>query len=219
MTQQYVALTDYGLSIECLTFLAFLIRLRSSPRLRFWFLVFFLSIAVSSLIGGTVHGFFAEPSSVGEKILWPLTMIGIGVTALSGIQVARAILWPDRKSLSADAAVYGAFCIYCGVVLFVSANFLIAILGYLPAILFLAWALMKNYLRSHQKSFLTGFLGLAVIVFGSVIQQIKILDSSHYFNRNVLYHIMQGIGLVMVFGTARSLEGAKKGEQIYANKA
>jgi hypothetical protein len=219
MTQLYVALTDYGLSIECLTFLAFLVRLRSVPRLRFWFLVFFLSVAVSSLIGGTVHGFFAEPSFVGEKILWPLTMIGIGVTALSGIQIARAVLWSDRKSVPADAALYGAFCIYCGIVLFVSANFLIAILGYLPAILFLAWALMKNYLRSQQRSFLAGFLGLAVILFGSVIQQIKILDSSPYFNRNVLYHILQGIGLLMVFGTARSLECTEKDEQLYANKA
>jgi hypothetical protein len=219
MTQQYVALTDYGLSIECLTFLAFLVRLRSVPRLRFWFLVFFLSIAVSSLIGGTVHGFFAEPSFVGEKILWPLTMIGIGVTALSGVQIARAILWPDCKSAPADTAVYSAFCIYCGVVLFVSANFLIAILGYLPAILFLAWVLMKNYLRSHQRSFLTGFFGLAVILFASVIQQIKILDSSPYFNRNVLYHIMQGIGLLMVFVAARSLVGTEKDRQIYANKA
>lgn len=219
MTQPYVALTDYGLSIECLTFLVFLARLRSVPRLHFWFLAFFLSIAVSSFIGGTVHGFFLNPSFVGERILWPLTMIGVGVTALSGIQIARSILWCDGKSAPADAAVYGAFCIYCGIILFVNASFLTAILGYIPAILFLAWALMKNYLHSHQGSLLTGFLGLVVILIASVIQQIKMLDSSHYFNRNVLYHILQGIGLLMVFATARSLEGKRKDEQIYANKA
>jgi hypothetical protein len=58
-----------------------------------------------------------------------------------------------------------------------------------------------------------------VILFASVIQQIKILDSSPYFNRNVLYHIMQGIGLLMVFVAARSLVGTEKDRQIYANKA
>lgn len=219
MTQPYVALTDYALSIECLTFVVFLARLRSGLRLHFWFLIFFASITVSSFSGGTVHGFFLDPSFVGERMLWPLTMIGIGVTALSGIQIARSMLWSDAKSAPAKAAVYGAFCIYCGIVLFVNASFLIAILGYLPAMLFLAWALMKNYLRSRQESLLTGFLGLVVILIASVIQQIKILDSSHYFNRNVLYHILQGIGLLMVFTTARSLEGKGKDEQIYANQA
>ncbi len=219
MTQPYVALTDYALTIECLTFLVLLVRLRSVPRLHFWFLAFFLSIAVSSFIGGTVHGFFLDPSFVGERILWPLTMIGIGVTALSGIQIARSILWSDGKSAPADAAAYGAFCIYCGIVLFVNASFLTAILGYLPAILFLAWALIKNYLHRHQGSFLTGFLGLVVMLIASVIQQTKILDSSHYFNCNVLYHILQGIGLFMVFVTARSLTGKEKDELIYANKA
>jgi hypothetical protein len=219
MTQPYVALTDYGLSIECLTFLVFLVRLRSAPRLRFWFLALFLSVAVSSLIGGTVHGFFLDPSFIGERILWPLTMIGIGVTALSAIQIARSILWSEGKSAPADAAVYGAFCIYCGIVLFVNASFLIAILGYLPATFFLAWALMKRYLQTREGGLLTGCLGLIVILIASVIQQIKILDSSRYLNRNVLYHILQGVGLLMVFTTAQSLEVKRKDEKMYANKA
>jgi len=217
MTQRYVALTDYGLSIECLTFVVILALSRSAPRLRFWFLFFFSSVAASSFIGGTVHGFFEHPSFVGERVLWPMTMIGIGVTALAGIQIAKGLLWVERNPTITDAIIYGAFCIYCGVVLFVNANFLIAILGYLPAILLLGWALMKNYLRSGHRGFLTGFLGLLIILFASVIQQIKILDSSDYLNRNVLYHILQGLGLLMVFVTARSLQEKGKGLTKYAN--
>jgi hypothetical protein len=214
MTEPYVTLTDYGLSIECLTFLVFLARLPSTRRLRIWFLVFFSSVAASSFIGGTVHGFFAQPSLVGQRILWPMTMIGIGVTALSGIQIAISLLWAERNTTIPHAIIHAAFCIYCGVVLFVNASFLIAILGYLPAILLLAWALMKEYLRSGQRGFLTGFLGLVVILFASVIQQIKILDSSHYVNRNVLYHILQGMGLFMVFVTARLLAEKGKGKEV-----
>jgi hypothetical protein len=214
MTEPYVTLTDYGLSIECLTFLVFLVRLRSTRRLRLWFLVFFSSLAASSFIGGTVHGFFAQPSSAGGRVLWPMTMVGIGVTALAGIQIAKGLLWAERNATITDAIIYAAFCIYCGVVLFVDASFLVAILGYLPAILLLAWALMKEYLRSGHRRFLTGFLGLLVILFGSVIQQIRILDSSHYVNRNVLYHIFQGIGLFMLFVSARSIEEREKGKEL-----
>ena len=215
MTQRYVALTDYGLSIECLTFVAILALLRPAPRLRFWFLVFFSSVAASSFIGGTVHGYFEQPSFVGERVLWPMTMIGIGVTALAGAQIAKGLLLAEHDSTMANAIIYGAFCVYCGVVLFVNSSFLIAILGYLPAMLFLAWALMKNYRRSGQSGLRTGFLGLLVILFASLIQQIKFLDSSQYFNRNVLYHILQGLGLCMLFVTARSLQG--KGLTKYAN--
>lgn len=215
MTQRYVALTDYGLSIECLTFVVILALLRSVPRLRFWFLVFFSSIAASSFIGGTVHGYFEQPSFAGERILWPMTMIGIGVTALAGSQIAKELFWVEHNPTMANAIIYSAFCVYCGVVLFVNASFLIAILGYLPAMLFLAWALLKNYRRNGQSSFLAGFLGLLVILFASVIQQIKFLDSSQYLNRNVLYHILQGLGLYMLFVTARSLQG--KGLTKYAN--
>ncbi len=215
MTQRYVALTDYALSIECLTFVAILALSRSVPRLRFWLLVFFSSVAASSLIGGTVHGFFEDPSFIGERVLWPMTMIGIGVTALAGAQIAKGLLLAEHDSTMANAIIYGAFCVYCGVVLFVNSSFLIAILGYLPAMLFLAWALMKNYRRTGQSGFLIGFRGLLVILFASVIQQIRFLDSSRYFNRNVLYHILQGLGLCMFFVTARSLQG--KGLTKYAN--
>src|ERR1700731_5507454 len=92
MTQPYVALTDYGLSLECIIFMFLLAPVRFLQGARFWFFVFFSSLAAAALIGGTVHGFFEQPSFVGERILWPLTMICIGVTGLSGAQIAKNLL-------------------------------------------------------------------------------------------------------------------------------
>jgi len=61
LTQPAVALTDYGLAIECAVFVLLLIRRDASDRtLRFWFVVFFAPIGGASLLGGTVHGFFPD---------------------------------------------------------------------------------------------------------------------------------------------------------------
>jgi len=203
MTQPYVALTDYGLSLECIAFSFLLTPVQLFRGARFWLFVFFASLAASSLIGGTVHGFFEQPSFFGDHILWPMTMLGIGVTALAATQAAKELLDPKVKSAFADLLIYGAFCIYCGVVLFINSSFLIAILGYLPAIVILGFALIKNYFRTRSKPFLFGFLGLSVILFASAIQQAKILDASQ---RNVMYHLLQAVGLFMIFTTARATE-------------
>lgn len=202
MTEPYVALTDYGLSLECLAFLYLLAPVRLLRGARFWFFVFFASLAASSLIGGTVHGFFNQPSSLEGHILWPITLLGIGVTALAGTQAAKELLVPKVKS-AFDLLVYGAFCVYCGIVLFINSSFLIAILGYLPAVFILGFALLKSYFRTRSKPFLFGFLGLSVILFASVVQQANILDISQ---RNVIYHLLQAVGLFMLFMTARATE-------------
>ncbi|MCU1254552.1 MAG: hypothetical protein JWM83_851 [Candidatus Angelobacter sp.] len=206
MTEPYVALTDYVLSLESLAFLFLLSPFRQVSKVRNWFFVFFSSVVVSSFVGGTVHGFFQAPSFVGERILWPTTLIVIGITSLSGIQIGKTLLWPGNRSALIETAIYASFCVYCGIVLFGSLSFLVAILGYLPSVFFLGCGFIKCYLRARQRHILAGVAGLGLILLASAIQQTKTLDGSPFFNRNVAYHLLQGIGLFMVFQAARTLE-------------
>jgi hypothetical protein len=79
-----VTLTDYGLTVLCSWFAwnHCLQKTHSYQYHALWTL-FFGSIAVASLTGGTVHGFFLDQSTFGYRILWPTTLIAIGVTAAS----------------------------------------------------------------------------------------------------------------------------------------
>jgi hypothetical protein len=206
MTEPYVALTGYGLSLESLAFLLLLSPVRGASTVRTWFFVFFFSVMASSFVGGTVHGFFSAPSFVGERILWPATLIVIGITSLSGFQIGKALLWPETKSALIEAALYALFFLYCGIVLFRSSSFLVAIFGYLPSVFFLGCGLIKSYRRTRRKRILAGIAGLGIILFASAVQQIRSLDGSPLFNRNVAYHLLQGIGLFMIFQAARTLE-------------
>src|SRR5262245_51199204 len=130
MTQPDVALTDYALALECSIF-AYLLQQHSHSTAR-WFIIFFLSIAVAAAAGGTVHGFFDDPSSSGSRKLWPVTLITIGVTALAGTNIAATLQFEKKTAIHFARVAVGIFIVYCAVVLLLVDSFLIAIVDYLP---------------------------------------------------------------------------------------
>lgn len=206
MTELGVTLTDYGLVCECVVFSCLLAPFRkTASSIPIWFMVFFSSIAVAALTGGTVHGFFPDISSVGYRILWPATLIAIGVTALAGIRIGIALQFADPVAGLIALAAYVAFVLYGIVVLFISSEFVVAILGYLPMVCFLGWAFFAAYRRHRRQAYLIGFLGVCTTLVAAVVQQAKHGIDPRYFNHNVVYHVLQAAGLFMVFIAARDI--------------
>lgn len=58
ITEPDVTLTDYGLALECVLF-TYLLHQQGHWRnsIRAWFILFFGSVGLAALAGGTVHGF------------------------------------------------------------------------------------------------------------------------------------------------------------------
>ena len=139
MTQVDVTLTDYCLTLECMSFGSILALGRRHAFLQVSWSIFFFSVALAALAGGTVHGFFLDESSVGYRVLWPSTLIAIGVTALAGIQIASELTFPTSLVARITILSYVLFVGYCLVVLLVRRDFLVAVVGYLPSLLFLGW--------------------------------------------------------------------------------
>src|SRR2546426_7467653 len=101
MTEPDVALTDYALAIECALF-AYLVRRREHA-------LFFGSAAVASLAGGTVHGFFLDARTLGNEILWRITLIAIGVTAASAWAIGARGLFSAPMARRITIAAAAAF--------------------------------------------------------------------------------------------------------------
>jgi hypothetical protein len=101
---------------------------------------------------------------------------------------------------------------YSSIVLFIRGDFLIAILDYLPALVFLGGAFLLAYLRQKKPAFLIGFLGVCTMLCAAAAQQAKVGVDPRYFDHNALYHVLQAIALFMVFLAAR--ETSKAGEFI-----
>lgn len=211
MTEPDVALTDYGLALECALFAFLIYRQESGYPLRVSLSLFFASTAVASFTGGTVHGFFLDEQTLGYRILWPGTLIFIGVTTVAAWTIGSTILFSPRIARWIFAAAAAEFAVYSLAVLFLTPEFWLAIAAYLPAAIFLLVALsLAYYRRPQERKLLIGILGLALTLAGVFVQQAGIAIHPVYFNHNALYHLIQGVALFMIFLAARELMAGEK---------
>jgi len=206
ITEPDVTLTDYGLALECALF-TYLIHQRGDRHnsLTGWFLLFFGSVGLAALAGGTVHGFFLDADTVGSAILWPAALIATGLTALSAWAIGARMLFPVPVSRWVSIAAAVEFAAYSTVVLLVTQEFWVAVINYLPALLLLLVSFCAAYGRTGKVKLLVGFVGLTLTFVASWIQQSGIALHPTYFNHNALYHLIQAGALFMIFWSARWL--------------
>lgn len=200
-----VALTDYALVVE--TFLLGLWMCRSyiSNSLKGWFVVLFWSISAAALVGGTVHGFLTDPHSSMAKISWLITMIFLGLTALSEYGIAAYLLLTSHSSRILIFAALLIFLLYVLVVIFWDATFRVAVIDYIGGLVLLSIGFLRQYKRDRNRASLIGLAGLLLTVTASAVQQANISINPHYFNHNALYHLLEGIALFLIYRAGRSL--------------
>jgi hypothetical protein len=201
-----VTLTDYGLAIECMV-LAGLIHAYGAPgnASRFWFIAFFLALGVAALIGGTFHGFFGNQSSLGPVVLWPATLVAIGVAALALWSLGATLIFSERVANWISWGAWFAFAIYVLLILFSSRAFWIAIINYIPASMFLLVAFIVVYARTGMSYLLVGVGGIVLTFIAATVQHTGISIHPRYFNHNALYHLIQAVALFLIYWTARVL--------------
>jgi hypothetical protein len=206
ITDPAVTLTDYGLAIECAILLALLARPRASDeKLRMWFLVFFAAAAAASLFGGTVHGFFKAVESRGRAILWPLTLLSILLSSLAAWFAAARLELQPRADSGARVVAVAVTSLLAVAVIFATKNFAIAIVAYLPATLFLLFALVSAYRRRRERSIAWGIAGLSLTLVAAAVQRLRIAVHPVYLDHNAFYHVIQGVGFWMIYKAARYL--------------
>ena len=209
MTEPAVTLTDYALAIECAVFVIALARLDARDReLCFWFVVFFASIGVASVLGGTVHGFFLAASSPGRRVLWPATLLAILVTSLAAWNIGAVLRLNERRVALVCRFAMAQLVVFALVVLLVTSEFYVVIIAYLPSTLFLLFALLTTYRSRPDRAISWGVTGLALTLVAAAVQQFHVGIHPVYFNHNSLYHVIQGGALGMIFVAARSISGA-----------
>jgi hypothetical protein len=196
-----VTLTDYGIALECGALAWLVCRREGSDG---WFTWFFLATGTAALLGGTVHGFLSDKQSLWYVAAWDGTLLAIGLAALSGWAVGANMLFspgPAARIVRAAATVY---LFYTVVVIFVRNEFVVAILHYLPAAIFMLSAFVMAYRRSQRQVCLVGALGMILTFVAAGVQQAGIGLHPRYFNHNALYHLIQAVALVLIYRVARS---------------
>lgn len=201
MLEPDVALTDFLLTLECAAFAASLWR-RAASWLQMAFAAFFTAIAVSALLGGLVHGYYPETSSL-FKELWAGTLLSLGVAAAAAWLASAQILLPRVPTRWIIGIVAFAFALYAWVVVAIRSEFKIAILNYLPAVVLLTVAFVIDYSRYKETALLLGSIGFALTYAAAAVQQLRLSLAPPYFDHNASYHLIQAIALALIFIGAR----------------
>jgi len=176
----------------------------------FSFVLMFAGIGAAALCGGTVHGWFPDSESLPYKILWRVTLLGIGVMALAGWRIGASLLFGEKTALLIHRLALLEFALYALFVVFVSQDFMVTIVNYLPAALFLLVALVLHYRKGPARPVGLGIVALIMTFASSGVQQAKISLHPVYLDHNVLYHLIQFAAIILLYFTARHF--AAKGE-------
>jgi hypothetical protein len=209
LNEPSVTLTDYFLTIECGLFAWWLAGISPAENmLQAYFVGIFIALALAALFGGTVHGFFPAETSLGNRILWPCTMLAVGAAAYCAWGIGSTLLLATATANWIMLAAGILLLIYSVVVLFFFRGFGLAILHYLPAVLFATTAFAILTIQQMQWAPAFGFLGLIGTVIAAGLQARRVAIHPIYFDHNALYHLIQAAALVLVYLSARTIIAA-----------
>jgi len=134
-----------------------------------------------------------------------LSLIGIGLVSLALWMIGLSLVSSPNVRLWSSRFVIAAFILYCGVVALIMNTFLVAIVFYLPATLFLLTILGVKFLKQRKLYLLSGFSGLLLTFIAAGIQQSRLGLHPLWFDHNALYHLIQAVAILLLFHTARGL--------------
>ena len=195
-----VALSDFALFLMTAGFAIWLAWVETGlPWLKWSAVALFATLALGALAGGLVHGLFPDRETAANRRLWRLTQVAIGLTAVA--------LWvfAARLGFSANAAAWiglAAALVFCGhlaVIAFWSNAFLITILHYLPAVLFMAGVLVWYTVAEAAGAGLVGLTAVALSVAAAAVQAFALSPDPKRLNPNTIYHSLQALALILLF--------------------
>jgi hypothetical protein len=206
LTEPDVALTDYGVTLECALLTGLLFRRGPVRReLRRLFALLFASAGIAALAGGTVHGFFLQEPSPAGAFLWRITLLAVGLTALAGWSIGGRLLFAEGTARVVEALAAFEWVAYAAFVLAIDQHFWIAVANYAPSVVFLAVSFLVAYLRQRQGPILAGLVGMVLTMAAAIVQRLRIALHPAWFNHNALYHVIQMTAFVLVFLAGRHL--------------
>ena len=194
MAEVDVTLTDYALAIEC-GVLAWAVG--CSDAFACWLGRMFVALAVSSVAGGTVHG-FCRRASIGERILWPLALLALGLVAVSAWGAGACLVTSNAGSRCIVGVAVVAWIAYAVAVVAGAQTFAVAIANYLGAAAFLTFGLATAFVRTGDRGVLVAVAGMGLVFAGAAMQRARVACRPLGLTHNGLFHVVQGAALAML---------------------
>ena len=190
------AITDFVIFFMGCYYSWVMMNIPSSMFHKIW-AISFITLSLGALLGGISHGFGPMLSKVAKMIIWRLTLLFIGLTALVLLFSVLMIITDGEiniRILPFFVILFG----YYNYKVYKNDSFLIAVKFYLPFIVISLACFLYVFIYKGYVGALFISVGLLVSIFASLIQSSKIVLHRH-FNHNDLFHIVQMIGMYLMF--------------------
>ncbi|MBK7973823.1 MAG: hypothetical protein IPK07_11335 [Deltaproteobacteria bacterium] len=151
-----------------------------------------------------MHGFFPSETSRVGAALWTATMLAIGVTGWSTLGLAAAIGLDPRLARVVIRVGLVELAAYAVALFAVTQAYWLALAQYAPFGAFWLAMLAREYARRRDRATLLGLVGLSLSFVAAAIQFFRIALTSIRLDHNSLYHLVQMIGLALLFAFARA---------------
>ena len=194
-------LTDYLLAIECLVFAVLLYRYaQNETSILLWAISFFV-IALAAITGGTYHGFIQSLSVSMSSNLWKITLYCIGVSTLC---LLSGMILVALKGKVRTLFLILAVVQFLGFVILIRRNYeyKYVIHDYVPA---MAVILALCILRLNKPYAIWIIAGI-LISFAAAGVQLSGFTLHRNFNHNDLYHVIQMIGMYLLYRGGKLLK-------------
>jgi hypothetical protein len=194
-------LTDYVLAVICFVFAFILFRAQNGKTtiLKWLWIIFFTSIALGAIAGGSVHGFCGDETSPACKLLWLGALVILGLTTTS-CWILGGVLWMGEQTWKrwfCFASIL--FVVYALILMVFSQNFLVAIINYFPPLIFLLIISVRGYIKTKAVAYRQVIAGILLSFFAAAIQQAHIGINPIYFDYTSTYHLLEAIALFLMF--------------------
>lgn len=173
---------------------------------RRWIVLFLVGFAATAAFGGTSHGFFPDHDSTGYAVVWRATLAALGFAAMAGWGLGTALALPGHwlRPITAIAGI--EYAVYLGVILVISQEYLVGVLNYVPAAFFVLVAFCWLFYRQRSAAARHGVVALVLTFTAAGVQTAGVSLHPVYLDHNVLYHLIQGVGIVFLYLAGRGLD-------------
>lgn len=197
-----VAVTDLGLAILGGYFGWRLKNGREGPEgtLRKAGFVIMVGLASAALFGAIFHAFFpAKTASPPGRIAWIPVVLSIVAVAATLLWLALSLLAP-RLSPGITRGLLLVYCVaFAAVALLVDDSFAGIVRFYGPALILILIAAVIQAARTRSVAWTLIAGGFAISIVAALLQQAGVSLHPRYFNHNAVYHVVQGIALVLLY--------------------
>jgi hypothetical protein len=158
------------------------------------------ALASAAFWGATFHAFFPAGTRTRPGfIAWIPVVLSILAVAAALLDLGLRISAPRLPPRVRRAMVATYAAAFAAVALLVDESFRTIVLFYAPTLVLILIVAGWQAVRTRSAGWTLIAVSFAISVLAAALQQARVSIHPEYFDHNAVYHVLQGIGLVLLY--------------------